>query len=96
MVRLLRTLFRLALLVAPMTLMLACGGGDSNPSPDPNLAGSCQQQNQRCQSSGDCCGILTCNSNKVCTGGGCQSAGTSCTSSSQCCGTLTCPSGFCR
>ncbi len=94
----LRTVWRLALLVTPVLLALACGGGGGDGPPvDPNLTGPCQDANQRCNSSGDCCGVLTCNANKVCSGGSCQSSGTSCTSSSQCCGTLTCGSGgFCQ
>ena len=102
----LRTCLRLALLATPLAFALACGGDDPQPPIDPNLTGPCQDINQRCNSSGDCCGVLTCNANKVCAGGGCQAAGTACTScfgqgascgsSSQCCGTLSCRSGFCQ
>jgi len=88
-------LLRLALLATPIAFALACGGDDPQPAYDPNLTGPCQDLNQRCDSSGDCCGVLTCNANKVCTGGGCQSAGTFCTSSSQCCSTLSCSGGVC-
>ncbi len=50
----------------------------------------CQSENMGCNNSGDCCGILTCNSNKTCSGGGCSGQGASCARSSDCCGTLTC------
>lgn len=86
-----------ALLLAPaLLLQLGCDmGSPSPPGPvDPNITVSCKSQGQRCSSSGDCCGTLTCD-NRVCSGGSCKGAGSRCSSSSECCGTSTCDGGIC-
>ncbi|MEK7382348.1 MAG: hypothetical protein AAB262_03580 [Elusimicrobiota bacterium] len=85
------------ILVVPILLLFACRSDrDSAPAGSGDLTGPCQNSDQHCNSSGDCCGTLLCNSNKVCFNGNCQGEGTACSSSSQCCGTLTCANGLCR
>lgn len=84
-----------ALLGAALALCACPKGVDVDSIPGGPATGSCQQSNQTCGTSGDCCGVLLCNSNKVCSGGSCQSVGTRCSSSSECCGTATCSGGVC-
>jgi len=86
---------RVLLLLAAGALAACNNGVDLNSVPGGDQTGSCNTVNMGCNTSGDCCGVLTCNSNKVCSDGLGQGAGTPCTSSTQCSGTLTCDGGVC-
>src|SRR3989338_4946408 len=80
-------------------LSMACDfGGNENtelPSAPANTVVSCVGKWGHCSSSGDCCGELSCDANKVCNDGGCVGQGAHCAQSANCCGTLTCSAGLC-
>lgn len=85
------------ILLLPLMASLACDMDSNEPPPpvDPGIIVPCATKGGHCGGSGDCCGTLTCDSNKVCSDGGCYIKGTHCSASSQCCGTLTCMGGVC-